>query len=273
MIGASFHAIGIRSGSLDPLTVAYAELSGATDLAGIDAVIRYVRAESLLSNFVMYPMKSAQNAGTGATAYGLGGLTSNEMTLTNGPTWGASGLAFSSGSSQYGEIVIPGFYSITELTVFVRTSPVNASVADTSKSTVVYAGITSNSWWSGNATGTTSGETISAGVNNANRRVGSSLLTWSAGEDHTYVYNAHSTGANWWKNKSSIATDKTANVGDMSPSSATYATDEKVVFSAGRSNATTYALFCNQTSHALAFLTGTVTTTQRETITDFINAL
>jgi hypothetical protein len=247
--------------------------SGAKNTYWIDQLVKYVKAQGLWDAFRLYPFENRTNAGTGATAYGLGGLTSNEMTLTNGPTWGASGLAFASGSSQYGEIVIPGFYSITELTVFVRTSPVNASVADTSNSTVIYSGIFSDAWWSGSATGLTSGETISAGVNNANRRVGSSLLTWSAGEDHTYVYNAHSTGANWWKNKSSIATDKTANVGDMSPSSATYATDEKVVFSAGRSNATTYALFCDQTSHALAFLTGTVTTTQRETITDFINAL
>jgi hypothetical protein len=49
-------------------------------------------------------MKSAQNAGSGSTVYGLGGLTSNNMTLVNSPTWGSDGVTFNAASSQYGTI-------------------------------------------------------------------------------------------------------------------------------------------------------------------------
>jgi hypothetical protein len=37
-------------------------------------------------------LRSSQNAGTGTTAYSLGGLGTFDGTLTNGPTWGADGV-------------------------------------------------------------------------------------------------------------------------------------------------------------------------------------
>jgi len=43
---------------------------------------------------VCWPMRSAQNAGTGTTAYSLGGAGTYNGTLTNGPTWGSSGIFF-----------------------------------------------------------------------------------------------------------------------------------------------------------------------------------
>jgi len=43
---------------------------------------------------VCWLLRSTQNAGTGTTAYSLGGLGTYDGTLTNGPTWGADGVVF-----------------------------------------------------------------------------------------------------------------------------------------------------------------------------------
>ena len=67
----------------------------------------------------MYPMKSAQNAGSGATVYGIGGLTANNITLVNGPTWGAGGLSFD-GSTQYAHTA--GFLGTETQSWFLRRS-------------------------------------------------------------------------------------------------------------------------------------------------------
>jgi len=91
--------------SPDPDVIAFAEASGATDLDGLDALAKYLKGESLWDSTRIYPMKSSQNAGSGSTVYGLGGLTSNNMTLVNSPTWGSTGIQFASASSQYGRLV------------------------------------------------------------------------------------------------------------------------------------------------------------------------
>src|SRR6056297_2999065 len=70
---------------IEPEVQAFAAESGATDLTGLNTLTRYLKQEGLYDNFVIYPMKSAQNAGSGATVYGLGGLNTNDMTLVNSP--------------------------------------------------------------------------------------------------------------------------------------------------------------------------------------------
>jgi hypothetical protein len=264
MIGAIFHAIGLRSGSLDPLTVAYAAASGATDLAGIDKVIRYVRAESLLSNFVMYPMKSAQNAGTGPTAYGLGGLTTNEMQFINGVGWTEDGATFASASSQYGSI--PDFLTSENLTIFHR-----ATISD-----INAVGRLVTQW---QATGNNrsfifdyDSRTTSENLRFVSSDDGSSLSGPSSvaggviGNDTCFVVSTDNTSDQFdsWINNSSVATNGTA----LLP---LYNTPVDILINASDPDSPT--AFNDQTAHALAFLTGTVTTTQRETITDLINAL
>ena len=54
----------------------------------------------LWNSMVCWPLRSSQNAGTGTTAYSLGGLGTFNGTLTNGPTWGVDGLTFDS-STKY----------------------------------------------------------------------------------------------------------------------------------------------------------------------------
>lgn len=96
---------GVRRGAgliYDSDVAAFQKSSGATQVGPILALVDYLKAESLWDYARFYPMKSAQNAGSGSTVYGLGGLTSNNMTLYNSPTWGSGGLTFDAGSSQRG---------------------------------------------------------------------------------------------------------------------------------------------------------------------------
>jgi hypothetical protein len=50
---------------------------------------------------VCWPLRSTQNAGTGTTAYSLGGLGTFNGTLVNGPTWGTDGILFDAASSTH----------------------------------------------------------------------------------------------------------------------------------------------------------------------------
>ena len=53
---------------------------------------------------VCWPLRSSQNAGTGATAYSLGGLQTANATLVNGSTWTANGTPFT--TTQYANATI-----------------------------------------------------------------------------------------------------------------------------------------------------------------------
>jgi hypothetical protein len=58
----------------------------------------------LWNNMVCWPLRSTQNAGTGTTAYSLGGLGTFNGTLVNGPTWGTDGITMLGASSHYIDI-------------------------------------------------------------------------------------------------------------------------------------------------------------------------
>ena len=73
----------------------YFTTAGVTNTAGRQQISRFVtgiKDLGLWSSMVCWPLRSSQNAGTGTTAYSLGGLGTFNGTLTNGPTWGANGL-------------------------------------------------------------------------------------------------------------------------------------------------------------------------------------
>jgi hypothetical protein len=76
----------------DPDAAAFCARSGASDRAAVSAFVRGVKDLGLWESMVCWPLRSEQNAGTGTTAYSLGGLGTFNGTLTNGPTWGADGL-------------------------------------------------------------------------------------------------------------------------------------------------------------------------------------
>jgi hypothetical protein len=93
---------GIRIGGIgisgyDADAVAYFERAGVTDATAkgqINAFVKGVKDLGLYNNMVSWLLRSSQNAGTGTTAYSLGGLITTNGTLTNGPTWGADGVTF-----------------------------------------------------------------------------------------------------------------------------------------------------------------------------------
>lgn len=89
--------------SLDPDAQAYFTTAGVTDYTAkiqISDFVKGVKNLGLYSSMVCWPLRSSQNAGTGTTAYSLGGLGTFNGTLTNGPTWGANGITFD-GSDDY----------------------------------------------------------------------------------------------------------------------------------------------------------------------------
>jgi hypothetical protein len=75
--------------------------SGATDIVAINDFVLGVKTLGLWNSMVCWPLRSSQNAGTGTTAYSLGGLGTFNGTLINGPTWEANGMQFTNASSQY----------------------------------------------------------------------------------------------------------------------------------------------------------------------------
>ena len=79
---------------LDADAAAFAAASGATDVAALSEFVKGVKALGLWNSMVCWPLRSSQNAGTGTTAYSLGGLGTFNGTLTNGPSWGADGITF-----------------------------------------------------------------------------------------------------------------------------------------------------------------------------------
>jgi hypothetical protein len=84
----------------DADATAFAAASGATDVAALSAFVKGVKELGLWSNMVCWPLRSSQNAGTGTTAYSLGGLGTFDGTLINGPTWGSAGITLATASNQ-----------------------------------------------------------------------------------------------------------------------------------------------------------------------------
>jgi hypothetical protein len=89
------------SASLDPDAAAFIAASGATDQASINEWVKEIKNAGLWSSIRAYPMRSGQNAGTGATVFGLGGLNSADGVLTGTPLWQTNGVQFLLLSGQY----------------------------------------------------------------------------------------------------------------------------------------------------------------------------
>lgn len=90
---------GFFRGGFDPDASAFFATAGVTNQAArgqINAFVLGVKDLGLWSSMVSWPLRSTQNAGTGLTAYSLGGLATLNGTLTspNGPTWGSNGIVF-----------------------------------------------------------------------------------------------------------------------------------------------------------------------------------
>jgi hypothetical protein len=82
----------------------FVQRAGVSDAGGrsqINEFVRGVKGLGLWDSMVCWPLRSTQNAGTGTTAYSLGGFATANGTLVNGPTWGADGVDISNDSNQH----------------------------------------------------------------------------------------------------------------------------------------------------------------------------
>ena len=96
--------LGLRLGSstvtgFDADAAAYFDRAGVTDATAkgqINAFVKGVKDLGLYNSMVCWPLRSAQNKGSGTTAYSLGGLGTFDGTLVGVtlPTWGTDGVAF-----------------------------------------------------------------------------------------------------------------------------------------------------------------------------------
>ena len=265
----------VLSSSLDREVQAHKHFTGATNIYWLNELMRYVRSEGLLNSFRIYPMVARTNYGTGTTVRGLGKLTGNQMTLVNGPTWGASGIAFASASSQYGAIA--DFLGSETLTVWHRLSGQSDPVSHPPDVLVAQSDVHLNnrsfmvaSYGSGNGLAGPSRAGVARsddGVNNDVYSDKSAVSDWPA--DRTVVAQwIDGGGRSSWINKTSESI--TLNFGAPKTTKLNVSVDVTIM---AYLNNGVGSNFTSGTAKATAFLTGSVTTAQRETITDLINAL
>jgi len=83
--------------AFDSDAAAFFATAGVTDATAktqINSFVKGIKDLGLYNNMVCWPLRSSQNAGTGTTAYSLGGLGTFNGTLVNGPTWETDGVLF-----------------------------------------------------------------------------------------------------------------------------------------------------------------------------------
>jgi hypothetical protein len=93
----------IFGGGLDPDASQYFQRAGVTDSTAKTQINNFIigtKSLGLWNSMVCWPLRSSQNAGTGSTAYSLGGFGTYNGTLTNGPTWGSDGLTVGGGTES-----------------------------------------------------------------------------------------------------------------------------------------------------------------------------
>ena len=116
----------------DPDALSYFAAASITDPIGkeqINTFVRGIKSLGLYNNMVAWPLRSTQNAGTGTTAYSLGGLGVYNGTLTptvGGPTWGTSGITFD-GTNDYIQTEYTG--NLPKFTVFSAATPISGGAA------------------------------------------------------------------------------------------------------------------------------------------------
>lgn len=261
----------------DPDLAAFVAATGAADTAKTAAIIAYLKAQALWSNVRFFPFKAAQNKGSGTTVFGLGGWTSNHIALVNGPTWGAAGIAFDAVDDR-ATLAATGINALAELYTFDRQNPAAASLADTARFGVLSLGTTSiglGYLYTGTPTGLLPGDTASMGltVNGVASRLGYSDIAWSAGASTQLVTRFSASGSGMWKSKTAGTALPPYGAQNFAPSTAAASPDTVHINANYDSSIPSYATFAATTRVALLLCKTSLTTPQREAITDLIDAL
>lgn len=259
----------------DTDVLAFAAASGATsipDLLKIEDLVAYLKAESLWDYARFYPMKSAQNAGSGSTVYGLGGLTSNNMTLVNSPTWGSDGVTFN-GSTQYGNC--GRLFNGGNITAFTSVRYLG-DPATTATIFGQYSGSTNERSFAAGVAGSEAGDPLrlwrfSTGASSQVELYEPVGAPYPSVSQQTIVAQWAGADVAFWINNESYA----LTIASGAPLSSAYNANQPVFFAASNNNGAG-SLHANIESAAFLFLTGngvSASATQRETITDLINDL
>jgi len=85
-----------------------AGISNATARSQINDFVVGVKTLGVWNKMVCWLLRSAQNAGTGFTAYSLGGLQTANATLANSSAWTTNGTPFTATQYAYATISDPG---------------------------------------------------------------------------------------------------------------------------------------------------------------------
>jgi hypothetical protein len=257
--------------TLDPDVAAFRAASGATNVAGLNRLAVYLKGQSLWDYARFYPMKSSQNAGSGSTVYGLGGLNSNNMTLINSPTWGSNGVTFN-GSTQYGNV--GNIWNGGNFFASIRASLLTFPITNSQSMFLGYynSPVNEREFLVGFLLNVQAFATSDDGT--AARAWGiKDVAQNSTAEELAYGYQADSNGSIFlYKNKAASAT--TAWFGIPRSSLTSHTGD--VFFCGNNSGTAGFANPINAETSCLFVTQGTpspLTTAQRETITDLINAL
>jgi hypothetical protein len=185
--------------SIDPDAAAFCARSGASDRAALSAFVRGVKDLGLWESMVCWPLRSEQNAGTGTTAYSLGGLGTYNGTLINGPVWTVDGVVTDAANEN---VQIPDDANLrnTRSAFFAFTSTdsnFNQSLIRLSTATDNYASL---SFDGANFAGLTQGQKLNTtrGGGLSQNQNGSRLL--SLGTFRTGAYTADDTSDNVFEN-------------------------------------------------------------------------
>jgi hypothetical protein len=266
---------GVRRGAgliYDSDVAAFQKASGAAQVGPLLALVDYLKSQSLWDYARFYPMKSAQNAGSGSTVYGLGGLTSNNMTLVNSPTWGSDGVTFN-GSTQYGNC--GRLFNGGNITAFTSVRYLSEPAATATIFGQYSSSINERSFAAGVA-GAEAGDPLrlyrfSTGPASPFEIKDALGVPYPSTSQKTIVAQWAGANVGFWIDNESKALTLAAGT----QLSSAYNANQPVFFGASNDNGSG-GLHANIESSAFLFLTGTGTAptdTQRETITDLINAL
>jgi hypothetical protein len=99
-----------------------ASVNDALGRAEVCLFTRGVKSLGIWQNMSFWPLRNYQNAGTGSTAYNLGGLGIFDGSLINSPTWGVNGLNFVRTNTQYMTTTL-GVAGLRKFTAMVATEP------------------------------------------------------------------------------------------------------------------------------------------------------
>ena len=250
---------------LDPSISAFAAASGATDLTALNNLAKYLRSQSLISSARCFPFKSAQNAGSGSTVYGWGDLTANNCTLVNSPTWGAVGVTFN-GSTQYGTIGDVLDMALGDLSVFGKFKYNATGTTQSILSKKLGAVVNLDD---GYMVYTENNNTLRANLSSGSvRRTAINSEVLADETEYTYAIT--------WDRDDSLILD----ILDAGTNTATISAESgddisnSVALEIGRNNNNgAPSLYFAGGIASVLFIAAPLTTTQREAITDLVNAL